>query len=178
MIKTSIVNVVATAALGQRIDLVELEKCPQIIHDPKIYRGRVAYFRSPSFAGEVTIFPSGKMISVGSNSETDAFRALDFAKEYLFEKGFIGSVNLVKSTKNIVVVIDLGHGVNLENLARHHKIMYEPEQFPGGILRMANNSSATALVHASGKAVVVGLKKFTEIDAVVQKLKDLVKTYT
>jgi len=56
MVKVSIVNVVATAALGQRVDLEELGRYPQIVHDAEIYGGRVAYFRAPKVAGEVTIF--------------------------------------------------------------------------------------------------------------------------
>jgi TATA-box binding protein (TBP) (component of TFIID and TFIIIB) len=39
MTKVSIVNVVATAALGRRVDLDELGKCPKILHDPDVYGG-------------------------------------------------------------------------------------------------------------------------------------------
>lgn len=46
MIQTSIVNVVATAALGQRLDLEDLQRCPEILHDQGVYGRRVAYFRS------------------------------------------------------------------------------------------------------------------------------------
>ena len=52
MARVLIVNVVATATLGQRVGLEELGKCSQITHDQEIYGGRVAYFRSPKFNGE------------------------------------------------------------------------------------------------------------------------------
>jgi len=130
MVKVSIVNVVATAALGQRVDLEQLGKCPRIVHDSEIYGGRVAYFRSAEFAGEVTIFASGKMISVGTKSEGEAYRALELAKEYLVEKGFVRSVDLEKMTQNIVVVVDFGHGINLEELAQEHRMVYEPGTIP------------------------------------------------
>jgi TATA-box binding protein (TBP) (component of TFIID and TFIIIB) len=172
MIEASIVNVVATAALGQRVDLDELGRCPQIIHDSNIYRGRVAYFRSPKFAGEVTIFTSGKMISVGSKSEAEAFRALDFAKEYLMEKGFVKQAILLKKTQNIVVVVNFGHEVDLEELAQDHKMVYEPEQFAGGILRMEECSGVTALVYSSGKAVIAGIKSHKDIERIVERLGD------
>jgi TATA-box binding protein (TBP) (component of TFIID and TFIIIB) len=107
MNKVSIVNVVATAALGRRVDLDELGKCPKILHDPDVYGGRVAYYRSPEFAGEVTVFASGKMISVEGRSETEAFRALKLAKEYLIQNGFVGQVNLGKKVQNIVAVVGL-----------------------------------------------------------------------
>jgi transcription initiation factor TFIID TATA-box-binding protein len=176
MIEASIVNVVATAALSQRVDLDELGRCPQIIHDSNIYGGRVAYFRSPKFAGEVTIFSSGKMISVGSKSEAEAFRALDFAKEYLMEKGFVKQTILLKKTQNIVVVVDFGHGINLEEMAQDHKMVYEPEQFSGGILRM-EEYSVTALVYSSGKAVIAGIKSHKDIRLIVESLATVVKSY-
>jgi TATA-box binding protein (TBP) (component of TFIID and TFIIIB) len=147
MAKVSIVNVVATAALGQRVDLKELGKCPQIVYDPEIYGGRVAYFRSPKFTGEVTIFASGKMISVGGKSETEAFRALDRS----IKMGFVKQVNLEKKTPNIVFVVDFGKAVDLEALAKDHRMVYEPEQFPGAILRMEKQSGVTPLFTRLGK---------------------------
>jgi TATA-box binding protein (TBP) (component of TFIID and TFIIIB) len=115
MTKVSIVNVVAAAALGRRVDLDELGKCPKILHDPDVYGGRVAYYRSPEFAGEVTVFASGKMISVEGRSETEAFRALKLAKEYLIQNGFVGQVNLGKKVQNIVAVVGLVWGKVLSN---------------------------------------------------------------
>lgn len=177
MVEASIVNVVVTAALGQRVDLDELGKCSQIIHDSEIYGGCAAYFRSPKFTGEVTIFSSGKMISVGSNSEAEAFRALDFAKEYLVEKGFVKQTILIKKTQNIVVVVDFGHEINLEELAQDHKMVYEPEQFAGGILRM-EEYFVTALVFSSGKAVIAGIKKHKDIERILKSLATVVQSCT
>jgi transcription initiation factor TFIID TATA-box-binding protein len=177
MVKVSIVNVVATAALGQRVDLEQLGKCPRIVHDSEIYGGRVAYFRSAEFAGEVTIFASGKMISVGTKSEGEAYRALELAKEYLVEKGFVRSVDLEKMTQNIVVVVDFGHGINLEELTQEHRMVYEPEQFPGGILRMEQHSGVTALVYSSGKAVIAGIKNSKDVGEIVESLESILKPY-
>jgi TATA-box binding protein (TBP) (component of TFIID and TFIIIB) len=56
MAKVKIVNVMATTALGQKVDLDELGKCPKILHDPEIYGGRVAYYRSLEFAGGSLFF--------------------------------------------------------------------------------------------------------------------------
>jgi len=68
MAEATIVNVVATAALNQRLDLDELGKFREILHDPSIYGGRAAYFKSPNMKGKVSIFASGKMISVGTKN--------------------------------------------------------------------------------------------------------------
>jgi len=176
MAKVSIVNVVATAALGQRVDLAELGKHQQILHDSEIYGGRVAYFRSPRFNGEVTIFASGKMISVGTKSEAEAFRALECAKEFLVKEGFIEAATLEKKIQNMVLVADLGKEVNLEDLAQNSKMIYEPEQFPGGILRIEEPSRATVLIYASGKAVFAGLKSSAEIRPLTRKLEEIVRS--
>jgi len=70
-LKISIVNVVATASLDRRVDLESLrESFPhKVVHDLEIYGGRTAYFKSKKMQGKVSIFSSGKMISVGTKSQ-------------------------------------------------------------------------------------------------------------
>ena len=177
MVKVSIVNVVATAALDQSVDLKELGKFSQIVHDPEIYGGRVAYFRDHKFRGRVTIFASGKMISVGSKSEAEAFCALELAKEYLIERGFVKQVSLEEKTQNVVVMVDFGVAIDLEALARDKRVMYEPEQFPGGIFRMEKPFMVTALVYSSGKAVITGIKSSKHVEEIVGSLDALLKSY-
>jgi TATA-box binding protein (TBP) (component of TFIID and TFIIIB) len=46
MVKVSIVNVVATAALGQEVDLDDLGKHKEILHDSEVYGGR-GYLKTP-----------------------------------------------------------------------------------------------------------------------------------
>ena len=69
MIETKIVNVVATATLNQQMDLVGLKQFREIIHDSDVYGGSVAYFQTSTMTGKVSIFNSGKLISVGTKSE-------------------------------------------------------------------------------------------------------------
>jgi transcription initiation factor TFIID TATA-box-binding protein len=176
MARTSIVNVVATAALGQKLDLEELGKHPQVLHNAQTYGGRVAYFRSRHFKGEVSIFSSGKMISVGAKSKAEAFHALECAKDFLIKEGFVETVVLKKEIQNMVLVADLGKDVNLENLAQNCKMIYEPEQFPGGILRM-DEFGVAVLIYASGKAVIAGVKNSKDITEIVRKVEDVVERH-
>jgi len=67
-----IVNIVATADLGQPVDLKEVARIHHTIHGPEIYGGRVAYLKTPTMHGKTTIFTSGKLISVGTTSRQDA----------------------------------------------------------------------------------------------------------
>ena len=178
MVKTAIVNVVATAALNQEIDLHELEKFREFVHDPEIYGGRVAYFKSSNMKGKVSIFASGKMISVGTKSEHRAAYELEITKEFLVKKGFIEPTILKCKIRNIVVMINFGEIVNLEELAENYKIVYEPEQFPGGILKIEEPYKASILIFASGKSIITGLSSSIQIKPVVQKIVSIIDMYS
>ena len=86
MVETKIGNVVTTAAFNQKIDLAELGQFKEIFHDSDVYGGRVAYFKTKTMQGKVTIFTSGKMISVGTKSEDAAFHELEATKNFLVKK--------------------------------------------------------------------------------------------
>ena len=173
MVEAAIVNVVATATLNQKLDLDELGKFTEILHDPEIYGGRVAYFKSPNMKGKVSIFASGKMISVGTKSEKEAASELECAKEFLVKKGIATPTLLKPKTQNIVVTVNFEESINLEELAKNRKTIYEPEQFPGAILKI-ELYNATVLIFASGKAVVTGLKSSRQIKPVVQKIVSII----
>lgn len=176
MIKTAIVNVVATATLNQELDLDELGKFREILHDSDIYGGRVAYFKTSGMNGKVSIFASGKMISVGTTSEEKAFYELEYTKKFLVEKGFAKPTILQPKVQNIVATADLEETIDLEELSKNCKMIYEPEQFPGGILKIEEPHKATVLIFASGKAVIAGLKSSNHIKPTIQQMVNVVKT--
>jgi transcription initiation factor TFIID TATA-box-binding protein len=176
MVKTTIVNVVATAYLGREIDLYDLEKFKEMQHDPEIYGGRVAYFKLPTMKGRVSIFPSGKMISVGTKSEKEASHELALAQKFLISKRLVKPARLIPKTQNLVATAELEINVNLEKLAEMSKVIYEPEQFLGGILRIEKPHRATILVFASGKAVIAGLTSTNQLKSVAQELETTIKT--
>lgn len=173
MTKTTIVNVVATAALNQEIDLAELRQFKEIFYDSEVYGGRVAYFKTGTMQDKVTIFTSGKMISVGTRSEDAAFHELEAAKEFLVKKGIVNDVSLRPKTRNMVVSVDFGTTVDLEDLSLKKRVIYEPEQFPGAILEIIEPYKTTALIFASGKAVVAGLTSANQIEPIIEKVRRL-----
>jgi transcription initiation factor TFIID TATA-box-binding protein len=168
--KTAIVNVVATASVNQEMDFDKLRKYKEIFQDSDVYGGRVAYFKTKKMEGKVSIFSSGKMISIGTKSELDAFHELKAAMEFLVKKGFARPVALEPKTQNIVVSSDFQMSVNLEKLAEKSKTIYEPEQFPGAILRFNEPCKTSILVFASGKVVITGLKSSDQIEPTIRKL--------
>jgi len=178
MIKVSIVNVVTTASVDQRLDFYDLREHKWILHDPEVYGGRAAYLKMPGMQGKVTLFPSGKMISAGTKSEKRAVRELEMAKKYLMEKGFVRPVKLYPKTQNIVVVASFDRNVDLERLAGDSNSIYEPEQFPGAILRTVTPFKASVLVFASGKTVITGLTSSKQIKQTVCKLESLIGKFS
>lgn len=174
MVKTEIVNVVATASLNQQIDFEELRKYKEIFHDSEVYGGRVAYFKTKKMQGKVSIFNTGKMISVGTKSETQAFQELAMTMNFLAEKSITKPVELKPQTRNIVATADFEKSVNLEKLPETSKAIYEPEQFPGAILRFEEPFKTSILVFASGKTVITGLTSSDQIKPTIQKLEQLI----
>ena len=170
-----VVNVVCTATLARP---VEIESLPQLfpneaVHDEEIYGGRVAYFKSEAMQGKVTIFPSGKIISVGTRSIEESIRELNLVANAL------DSELTEPKIRNIVATADLGHGMDLENISLLSEIgaIYEPEQFPGAIIKISlgEENMATILLFASGKLVCVGLKNLEDIKEAIEHLLKLIR---
>ena len=176
MVKTVIVNVVSTANLQQKLDLHELEQFKEILHDTKTYRGRVAYFKIPTMEGKVSIFASGKMISVGTKSEPQARKELKLAARFLVDKGYAKPIGLSFRTQNMVITADFRKSLDLEKLSETARAIYEPEQFPGAIVHYEKPYRTSILVFASGKVVIAGLKSSTQIEPTMEKLKELIES--
>jgi len=176
MTKFRIVNVVATASLDQELDFGKLRKFKEISHDPKVYGGRVANFKKTQMQGRISLFCSGKMISVGTINEQRAFDELELAMQFLTKKGLIKKVKLFPKIQNIVVTADFECDLILEQLAEHDEIIYEPEQFPGAILRIKEPHKTTVLIFASGKATITGLKSVEQISPTIKKLESILMT--
>jgi transcription initiation factor TFIID TATA-box-binding protein len=175
-IKISIVNVVMTASIGQEVDFCELRKYKEIFHDSDVYGGRVAYFKKPGMEGKVSIFLSGKMISAGTKSEAQAFKELRLAMIFLVERNLAKTVELQPKTQNLVVLADFEASLNLEKFSENLNAIYEPEQFPGAILRITKPFKTSILVFASGKVVITGLKSSGQIKPTIQLLKQLIES--
>lgn len=167
-----IVNVVATASLDRPMDLESLHKLfpHEVIHDPEIYGGRTAYFKSKDMQGKVSIFWSGKMISIGTRSVEKAKQELT-----LVAKTLNASLKTEPNVQNIVATANLGFEVDLYKIASSNKIkaIYEPDQFPGAIIHLPlpkNATVASILLFASGKLVCVGLKDTKDVHAAIEQL--------
>jgi len=158
----AIVNVVASATIEQRLDLLDItEKFPDVEYNPEQFPGAVFRLRNPKTA--TLLFSSGKMVCTGSKSEDMAVKAVNTVVQKL-RKGKIKIKNdPIVTVQNIVSSINLGGKVSLEQAARTlPRSMHEPEQFPGLIHRMLDPKTVI-LIFASGKLVCVGARQEDEI---------------
>jgi transcription initiation factor TFIID TATA-box-binding protein len=156
--KLSIVNVIATGEVLQFIDLERLVCSDGFLYDKAIYH--CAYLKDQLTHSKVSIFASGKMISIGTKSVKSAKEDLRYASKRLSDIGLISPTRVKGKLQNLVATAELGHAIDIEKLARElPHIVYEPEQFPGAIYHADELEGASILIFANGKVVVAGLKR-------------------
>jgi len=171
----NIENVVASATLNQKVDLNAVVKgYPGVEYRPEQFPGLVFRLKRPKTA--TLIFNSGKMVCTGAKSEKEARRAVMKVIKELKKSGIIIIGKPELKIQNIVASASLGGMIDLEKSAYTlGKTMYEPEQFPGLIYRMAE-PKVVILLFASGKLVCTGAKReqdvYEAVDKLHQKLED------
>ena len=165
----SIENVVATATLGQKLDLIAIMKVFQNVeYRPKKFPGLVFRLKRPKTA--TLIFSTGKMVCTGAKSEKLARSAIRKVVKELKNNGIIILGKPVIMIQNIVASANLHGKIDLELAADiMDNVMYEPEQFPGLIYRMAE-PKVVILIFTSGKLVCTGGKSAEMVDVAVAKL--------
>jgi transcription initiation factor TFIID TATA-box-binding protein len=162
-------NVVASATLNQKVDLDAVVKSyPGVEYRPEQFPGLVFRLKRPKTA--TLIFNSGKMVCTGAKSEKEARRAVKKVIRELKKGGIIIISKPELKIQNIVASAGLGGMIDLEQATLMlEKTMYEPEQFPGLIYRMAE-PKVVILLFASGKLVCTGAKREEDVYEAVQKL--------
>ena len=167
--KVKIENVVATATLNQKIDLKAVVKSfPSVEYRPEQFPGLVFRLKKPKTA--TLIFNSGKMVCTGAKSEKEARGAVMKVIRELKKNGIVIISKPELKIQNIVASANLGGMIDLEKSAfTLGKTMYEPEQFPGLIYRMAV-PKVVILLFASGKLVCTGAKQEEDVYRAVEKL--------
>ena len=165
----SIENVVASASVDQRLDLIDItKKFPDTEYHPEQFPGLVFRIKSPKTA--TLIFSSGKMVCTGAKSEEQSISAVNSVVQKLRKGGIKVKKDAVIVIQNIVASVNLGGKVHLEQTARSlPRSMYEPEQFPGLIHRMLDPKTVI-LIFASGKLVCTGAKKEADVYRSVHNL--------
>ncbi|MBI2233109.1 MAG: TATA-box-binding protein [Candidatus Aenigmarchaeota archaeon] len=174
--KIKVENVVASTDIKK---IISLDKLLTVLeaseYEPEQFPGLVYRLDEPRVA--TLIFRSGKIICVGARSTADAKVALRKTVKNIKRIGIRVNENNIKvKIENIVVAIDLGKDLNLDQLAfRLEDSEYEPEQFPGLVYRIYDPKVAF-LLFSSGRVVCAGAKSLDAVKLAVKKLEAKLKT--
>ena len=163
-----VVNVVASAALGQRVDLDAVIRGFSSAEFPsERFPGLVFRLKKPRTA--TLIFSTGKMICTGGRSEKEAKKVVDSVVGELSRGGIITPRKSKVKIANIVASANFGRDIDLESLSRLPGAMYEPDQFPALIYRM-REPKVVFLIFSTGRLVCVGAKSENEVHRAVREL--------
>jgi transcription initiation factor TFIID TATA-box-binding protein len=175
MIETSpydvkIQNVVASATLDQKINLLDIIKAfRNVEYRPKKFPGLVFRLKRPKTA--TLIFTTGNMVCTGAKSEKQARSAVKKVVRELKTNGIIILGKPKIDVVNMVASANLHGKIDLEAMSDVlEHVMYEPEQFPGLIYRMTE-PKVVLLVFASGKLVITGAKREEQVHEAVEKIR-------
>jgi transcription initiation factor TFIID TATA-box-binding protein len=172
----SVENVVATATLGQKLDLLAIMKVfRNVEYRPKKFPGLVFRLKRPKTA--TLIFSTGKMVCTGAKSDKLAKSAIRKVVRELKNNGIIILGKPEIMIQNIVATANLHGKIDLEMASDiMDNVMYEPEQFPGLIYRMGE-PKVVILIFTSGKLVCTGGKSAEMVDVAVAKLHGILEDY-
>ncbi|GAX16132.1 transcription initiation factor TFIID TATA-box-binding protein [Fistulifera solaris] len=164
-------NIASTVNLGVRLDLKKIAlKCRNTEFNPRRFGAVIMRLREPR--ATALIFATGKMVVTGVRSTHNAeLASKKFA--YIIERvGFKPTDTFEFKVRNIVGTADVGFPIRLEGLVYAHSAFasYEPELFPGLIYRLVAPEKVVLLIFVSGKIVITGAKKESEISAAVTKI--------
>jgi transcription initiation factor TFIID TATA-box-binding protein len=164
-----VVNVVATADVGQRVDLRRVGMLSGVVYAPDRYA--CAYLKRPGMAGRVSIFGSGKLIGVGAKSIKEVRSDLRLASAFLARECGLRATRPAVQVRNIVAHLDTHVPVDLVRLAVElPEAAYDPEVFPAVVWK-PTDFPGTLLVFSSGK-VVAAVRKRSDLNRLEGFLSD------
>lgn len=158
--KYTIVNIVASSNLNAMLDLYNLAvSIPNIEYEPEQFPGAILKLKEPKVS--MLLFKNGKVICSGASSEKQIALAIRKASRLIHE--IQKQVKVQKKVKynvvNLVATANLNQSLDLFQTAmRLDNVEYEPEQFPGAILRIAE-PKLTLLLFKNGKMICAGAKR-------------------
>ncbi len=174
-IKFKVQNMVAAASLGVDLDLYSIAReLDNVEYEPEQFPGAIFKLEEPKTS--LLLFKNGKIICAGAKSEEEIEKAI--------KKAFKAIKPYVKGGKrpklnyqvvNIVSSASLGVDLDLYSIARElDNVEYEPEQFPGAILKL-KEPKITLLLFKNGKVICAGATSESQARKAIKKAYELIK---
>ena len=173
-----ITNMVASASLGLELDLYTLaNKIKEIEYEPEQFPGAILKFKDPK--ASLLLFKNGKVVCVGCKKRSLIEKTIEKTIVMLtpYAKKITKTKKPIIVITNIVASANLGLELDLYKIASKIKdVEYEPEQFPGAILKF-KEPKASLLLFKNGKVICAGAKTEKEISIVLAKAQKLLTPY-
>ncbi|MCD6549296.1 TATA-box-binding protein [Candidatus Micrarchaeota archaeon] len=172
-------NIVASGDLDLDLDLYVLAyKLRDIEYEPEQFPGAILKLKQPK--ASLLLFKNGKVICTGTKTEKLISKALRETYKMVskYSKGPVKKVYRPKFTvENIVASGSLGVKLDLYKLAiKFNEIEYEPEQFPGAILKL-KQPKASLLLFKNGKVICTGTKTEKDIKKALRVTAKMLEPY-
>lgn len=168
----TVVNMVATARLGEFFDLIDISDELDIYYAPEQFPGMSIKITNPKVC--VNLFRSGQAVATGAKSFSDVESAFEQVRKMLDDGGYEPFSQVNPSISNVVITHNMGQELNLAHLTITLPMMrteWEPEQFPGLIFRLEDLPSV-CLIFSSGKCVITGSNSLDEAEKAVEALRE------
>lgn len=167
-------NLVASSNLETTLDLYNLAAAiPDVEYEPEQFPGAIFKLKEPKVT--LLLFKNGKLIISGASTEEDIVAGIKKATKLINEiqKEVKIKKNIDYNIVNLVATSNLNRPVDLFQAAvTLDDIEYEPEQFPGAIIRI-HVPKVTILLFKNGKMICAGAKSEADIKKSINVVKKL-----
>jgi len=172
-------NIVASAALDLELDLYTIaNKVKGVEYEPEQFPGAILKLKDPK--ASLLLFKNGKIICTGSKSEAEVKFAIERALKLLtpYAKGKKRTAAPAFNIENIVASAALGVELDLYTIANKvTDVEYEPEQFPGAILKL-KDPKASLLLFKNGKIICAGSKSKADVGRAIELATKMLAAYS
>ncbi|MBN2478366.1 TATA-box-binding protein, partial [Candidatus Micrarchaeota archaeon] len=141
------------------------------------FPGAILKFKDPK--ASLLLFKNGKVVCVGCKRRDIIKKTIEKTIKMLtpYAKRIIRKKKPKIEITNIVAAANLGMDLDLYKVAyKMPNVEYEPEQFPGAILKF-KDPKASLLLFKNGKVICAGAKTEDEIEKTLKKAKKLLKKF-
>jgi transcription initiation factor TFIID TATA-box-binding protein len=174
-----ITNMVSSANLGLELDLFYIaQRIREIEYEPEQFPGAILKFKEPK--ASLLLFKNGKVVCVGCKDEATIEKTLDKTVKLLkpYAKKILTNKKPVFVVTNIVASANLNMPLDLFAIAyKMRDVEYEPEQFPGAILKF-KDPKVSLLLFKNGKVICAGATNKKQIKDSLIKAKGMLAKYT
>jgi transcription initiation factor TFIID TATA-box-binding protein len=172
-------NIVASANLGLELDLYTIAySLDDVEYEPEQFPGAILKLKEPKTS--LLLFKNGKIICTGGKNEQEVDAAVQKTLKMLLNYSKVKPPKNFKPTfsvQNIVASAEFGVELDLYSIASEiEDVEYEPEQFPGAILKF-KSPKTSLLLFKNGKIICTGGKNKKEVETALNMAAKLLEPY-